>query len=64
MSAAGTPYGFVWGDVEVERTASVTLKRGTYRVVTIHTKRRRFEVTITPSGLIRTLEVPLPKATN
>lgn len=47
-----TRYGFNWGKVKVERVVSHL----GYKVIQVETPRRRLEVTITPTGLIRTKE--------
>lgn len=51
MAYSETHYGFVWGNCEVECTAST--EKG-YRVISLKTPREILEVTVTPSGLIRT----------
>lgn len=51
-------YGFDWGDVKVRRVASrPSDDGGNYLILTITTPRRGLEITITPTGLIRTHEM-------
>lgn len=49
-----TPYGFEWGNVSVERTASLELRKGKppYHCLTLRTPKRCVQVTFTPSGLV------------
>jgi hypothetical protein len=48
-SLKATNYGFIWGPVEVERSASTP----NIWVLTLRTDRQMLEVRVTPTGLIR-----------
>ena len=54
VGVSSTPYGFRWDEVEVERSASLVLRKGAkaYHSLTIKTPRRRFQLDISPSGLL------------
>lgn len=52
-----TNYGFRWHHVEVERSASLDVKRGKYLSLTLKTGREWLQVDVTPSGLFRTKSI-------
>lgn len=49
-----TNYGFRWDDVEVERSATVVLRRGAkpYHSLTIKTPKRWIQIDLTPTGFV------------
>jgi hypothetical protein len=51
-----TDYGFVWGPVEVERSASTP----NIWLLTLKTDRQILEVRVTPTGLIR-VDTPIKR---
>jgi hypothetical protein len=64
MSGSGftghnTPYGFVWGPATIERCVSDP-KIGV--VLTLTTPRQKYDIRVTPSGLVRINEIkPSPQ---
>jgi hypothetical protein len=50
MNGSITQHGFTWGCIEVERTADLS---GGRAVLTVKTPRRRIEVYVSATGLIR-----------
>ena len=46
-------YGFRWDNVLVERA----MEHNGYHLITVKTPRRMLDITITPTGLIRTHEI-------
>jgi|DEB19_MinimDraft_3_1074340.scaffolds.fasta_scaffold126125_2 hypothetical protein len=54
-----TDYGFVWGPAEVTRLHST---ENGYVILEVMTKRANLQVTVTPTGLIRTHQTARRKA--
>ena len=54
MADEVTRYGFVWGPMEVTRTATLPQSRG--HVLTLKTPRKSLEIYVTPTGLVRVFD--------
>ena len=52
-------FGFDWGHIKVRRVASTPNSRGNFLILTVTTSRKELEITITPSGLIRTCQIDM-----